>query len=67
MILGMIIRLFITPVLTAQRAPSSKKTDRTLGLGFLGPAPMILYGDLIPTAEFIAHLQRMATAWYTDW
>ncbi|GKT44820.1 uncharacterized protein ColSpa_05001 [Colletotrichum spaethianum] len=62
MALGMLIRLFITPVLSWMGyGPKGSIVE------FLGPASWLLYGDLIPVTEFIAHLQRMATAWYTDW
>ncbi|KDN66143.1 hypothetical protein CSUB01_06135 [Colletotrichum sublineola] len=96
---GMVIRLFITPVLSWMgygpkgsivgklargiaerllgRGDSRKEQDRRQkkcrracfggGLGFLGPASWVLYSDFVPAAEFVAHLQRMATAWYTDW
>ncbi|GKT59991.1 hypothetical protein ColTof4_00132 [Colletotrichum tofieldiae] len=60
--LGMIIRLFITPILSWMGYGPKGSI-----VGFLGSASMILYGDFIPMTEFVAHLQRMATAWYTDW
>ncbi|KAK1977442.1 hypothetical protein LZ30DRAFT_784869 [Colletotrichum cereale] len=61
MAVGTVTRLFATPVLS------------WMGYGpggfhrFLGPASWVLYRDFVPAAEFIAHLQRMAAAWYSDW
>ncbi|KAK2008270.1 hypothetical protein LZ32DRAFT_621566 [Colletotrichum eremochloae] len=59
---GMVIRLFITPVLSWMGYGPKGSI-----VGFLGPASWVLYSDFVPAAEFVAHLQRMATAWYTDW